>query len=136
MQDLEVPDGLTSLGYTKDDIPNLVKGTMPQVWIKCHREEQYWLSQISIKKNHSLWHQFHLKFMWNYHGWVSYSEQFLVVDKFMSYIHLLWNSEHLNFMWKIAKYPVCDAYIRHNCLCWEFLHENVPTVTLWWSNVN
>lgn len=41
MQDLEVPDGLTSLGYTKDDIPNLVKGTMPQVWIKCHREEQY-----------------------------------------------------------------------------------------------
>lgn len=30
MQDLEVPDGLTSLGYTKDDIPNLVKGTMPQ----------------------------------------------------------------------------------------------------------
>lgn len=38
MQDLEVPDGLTSLGYTKDDIPNLVKGTMPQVWIKCHIE--------------------------------------------------------------------------------------------------
>lgn len=36
MQDLEVPDGLTSLGYTKDDIPNLVKGTMPQVQIKHH----------------------------------------------------------------------------------------------------
>ncbi|XP_061180260.1 hydroxyacid-oxoacid transhydrogenase, mitochondrial-like [Saccostrea echinata] len=30
MQDLEMPDGLSSLGYTKDDIPNLVKGTMPQ----------------------------------------------------------------------------------------------------------
>lgn len=36
MQDLEVPDGLTSLGYIKDDIPNLVKGTMPQVQIKHH----------------------------------------------------------------------------------------------------
>ena len=31
MQDLEMPDGLSSLGYTNDDIPNLVKGTMPQV---------------------------------------------------------------------------------------------------------
>ncbi|XP_078333311.1 hydroxyacid-oxoacid transhydrogenase, mitochondrial-like isoform X2 [Crassostrea virginica] len=30
MQDLEMPDGLSSLGYTSDDIPDLVKGTMPQ----------------------------------------------------------------------------------------------------------
>lgn len=33
MQDLEMPDGLTSLGYTSADIPALVKGTLPQVWI-------------------------------------------------------------------------------------------------------
>lgn len=30
MQDLEMPDGLTSLGYTSEDIPALVKGTLPQ----------------------------------------------------------------------------------------------------------
>ncbi|XP_021343409.1 hydroxyacid-oxoacid transhydrogenase, mitochondrial-like isoform X2 [Mizuhopecten yessoensis] len=30
MQDIDVPDGLIELGYTKDDIPALVKGTLPQ----------------------------------------------------------------------------------------------------------
>ncbi|XP_072042620.1 hydroxyacid-oxoacid transhydrogenase, mitochondrial-like [Amphiura filiformis] len=30
MQDLQVDDGLNALGYTKDDIPDLVKGTLPQ----------------------------------------------------------------------------------------------------------
>ena len=31
MYDLDVDDGLLALGYTKDDIPDLVKGTLPQV---------------------------------------------------------------------------------------------------------
>ena len=31
MYDLKVDDGLLALGYTKDDIPDLVKGTLPQV---------------------------------------------------------------------------------------------------------
>ena len=31
MDKLKIPDGLTSLGYTKDDIPLLVKGALPQV---------------------------------------------------------------------------------------------------------
>ena len=31
MQDLKMPDGLASLGYTSADIPALVKGTLPQV---------------------------------------------------------------------------------------------------------
>lgn len=31
MKDIECPDGIVSLGYTKDDIPALVKGTLPQV---------------------------------------------------------------------------------------------------------
>nr|XP_039250952.1 hydroxyacid-oxoacid transhydrogenase, mitochondrial-like [Styela clava] len=30
MQDLEVPDGLSALGYSSSDIPALVKGTIPQ----------------------------------------------------------------------------------------------------------
>lgn len=29
--DMQVEDGLGALGYTKDDIPALVKGTIPQV---------------------------------------------------------------------------------------------------------
>lgn len=29
--DLQVEDGLEAVGYTKDDIPALVKGTIPQV---------------------------------------------------------------------------------------------------------
>lgn len=29
--DLHVEDGLGAVGYTKDDIPALVKGTIPQV---------------------------------------------------------------------------------------------------------
>ena len=31
MFDLEVDDGLQAVGYTTDDIPALVKGTLPQV---------------------------------------------------------------------------------------------------------
>ncbi|XP_033100787.1 hydroxyacid-oxoacid transhydrogenase, mitochondrial-like [Anneissia japonica] len=30
MHDLEIEDGLTALGYTKDDVPELVKSTLPQ----------------------------------------------------------------------------------------------------------
>ncbi len=29
---MKIPDGLTSLSYTKDDIPALVKGAIPQVF--------------------------------------------------------------------------------------------------------
>lgn len=31
MQDMKIDDGLTALGFTSDDIPALVKGTLPQV---------------------------------------------------------------------------------------------------------
>ena len=31
MYDLEVDDGLNAVGYTSEDIPGLVKGTLPQV---------------------------------------------------------------------------------------------------------
>ena len=34
MDKIKIPDGLTSLGYTKDDIPMLVKGALPQVGLK------------------------------------------------------------------------------------------------------
>lgn len=37
LYDLEVEDGLFAIGYTKEDIPSLVKGTIPQVNIsRCH----------------------------------------------------------------------------------------------------
>ncbi len=36
LYDLEVEDGLSSIGYTKEDIPSLVKGTIPQVNISHH----------------------------------------------------------------------------------------------------
>jgi hydroxyacid-oxoacid transhydrogenase len=31
LYDLKVEDGLSAVGYTKDDIPDLVRGTIPQV---------------------------------------------------------------------------------------------------------
>lgn len=31
MEDMKIDDGLEALGFTKDDIPTLVKGTLPQV---------------------------------------------------------------------------------------------------------
>lgn len=40
LYDLKVEDGLSAVGYTKDDIPDLVRGTIPQVemfHIKCAR---------------------------------------------------------------------------------------------------
>ena len=33
MKDMDIPDGLTSLGYSFSDIPALVTGTLPQVYI-------------------------------------------------------------------------------------------------------
>ena len=30
MQKLDVPNGLSAVGYTHDDIPELVEGTLPQ----------------------------------------------------------------------------------------------------------
>ena len=30
MKDLEVPNGLSAIGFNKNDIPNLIKGTLPQ----------------------------------------------------------------------------------------------------------
>lgn len=31
MLDMKIENGIAELGYTKDDIPNLVRGTLPQV---------------------------------------------------------------------------------------------------------
>lgn len=33
LYDLEVEDGLSDIGYSKEDIPELVNGTIPQVCI-------------------------------------------------------------------------------------------------------
>lgn len=33
MLDMKIENGIAALGYTKDDIPNLVRGTLPQVSI-------------------------------------------------------------------------------------------------------
>ncbi len=43
MYDMKIDDGLHAVGYTKDDIPALVKGTMPQVNIYANN-----LCQVSI----------------------------------------------------------------------------------------
>ena len=40
MDKMKIPDGLTSLGYTKDDIPELVKGALPQVYKLFYNDEQ------------------------------------------------------------------------------------------------
>lgn len=39
MQVMKVDNGLTALGYTKDDVSSLVKGTLPQVnYCKIHQQ--------------------------------------------------------------------------------------------------
>ncbi|KAH9513722.1 Hydroxyacid-oxoacid transhydrogenase, mitochondrial [Bulinus truncatus] len=39
MKDIECPDGIESLGYTANDIPALVKGTLPQHRVTgCHQD--------------------------------------------------------------------------------------------------
>lgn len=41
LYDLQVEDGLGAVGYCKDDIPALVKGTIPQVCFTSLRREQF-----------------------------------------------------------------------------------------------
>ena len=49
MDKMKIPDGLTSLGYTKDDIPELVKGALPQVYkLFLH----WWAEETSIEIDH------------------------------------------------------------------------------------
>lgn len=40
MLDMKIENGIAALGYTKDDIPNLVRGTLPQVSIFYGFEEK------------------------------------------------------------------------------------------------
>ena len=49
MDKLKIPDGLTSLGYTKDDIPLLVKGALPQV-------KNFFFCFISFEISYALLH--------------------------------------------------------------------------------
>lgn len=48
MQDLEMPDGLAAFGYTSEDIPALVKGTLPQVCVKGDQLKQGLLENCSM----------------------------------------------------------------------------------------
>ena len=41
MYDLKVDNGLNAVGYTKDDIPELVRGTLPQVYCAFSFERLY-----------------------------------------------------------------------------------------------
>lgn len=116
MQDLEVPDGLTSLGYTKDDIPNLVKGTMPQVQIKHHWElhNQFWLSQISHEKSFTMTSislEIHVKLLqMNYSKQILGSRQNHVI--YTLTVKLITHGLH------VKNCTISCVCIRRNCLCW------------------
>lgn len=49
MQVMKVENGLSELGYTKSDIPGLVKGTLPQVRINPPHNLTEGYSYIQIK---------------------------------------------------------------------------------------
>ena len=52
MQDLGVPLGLKTFGYTENDIPSLVEGTLPQ-----HRVTKLSLRPVGQKDLESLFHE-------------------------------------------------------------------------------
>ena len=48
MRKMKIPDGLLELGYAKEDIPDLVKGAIPQVKriLLCHLNKLYFASDM------------------------------------------------------------------------------------------
>jgi hypothetical protein len=48
MNIMKVENGLSALGYTKDDIPNLVRGTLPQVRLTTIYNESLLLIFLSL----------------------------------------------------------------------------------------
>ncbi len=51
MQAMDIPNGLQSLGFTSNDIPNLVTGTLPQVCIYTYTVKS------PYKEHFGIWHR-------------------------------------------------------------------------------